>query len=112
VSKFDAVMDKCVAQMREQKIPVNRPLLEAIGKSLGPSLYNRDASLVAARQKSELETIKKKFLIKKLGCPDDAKLDKALEKAVTKIGPSRRNKMRPVFYYILVKELKKESVYI
>lgn len=112
VSKFDDVMDKCVKQMKEQKIPVNRELLEAIGKSLGPSLYNRDASLVAAGQKAELETIKKNFLIKKLGCPDDAKLDKALEKAVDKIGKSRRNKLRPVFYYLLVKNLKKESVYI
>lgn len=112
VSKFDDVMDKAVKQMKEQKIPVNRELLEAIGKSLGPSLYNRDASLVAAGQKAELETIKKKFLIKKLGCADDAKLDKALEKAVNKIGKSRRNKMRPVFYYLLVRDLKKEDVYI
>lgn len=112
MSKFDDVMDKAVKQMKEQKIPVNRELLEAIGKSLGPSLYNRDASLVAAGQKAELETIKKKFLIKKLGCADDAKLDKALEKAVNKIGKSRRNKMRPVFYYLLVRDLKKEDVYI
>jgi len=111
VSKFDDVMDRCVKQMKEQKIPVNRDLLEAIGKSLGPSLYNRDASLVAAGQKSELETIKKNYLEKKLGCKDDAKNDKALEKAIAKIGKSRRNKMRPVFYYLLVKELKKESVY-
>lgn len=112
MSKFDDVMDGCVKQMKEQKIPVNRELLEAIGKSLGPSLYKRDAALVAAGQKSELETIKKNFLIKKLGCPDDAKLDKALDKAVTKIGKSRRNKMRPVFYYLLVRDLKKEDVYI
>ena len=111
MSKFDGVMDRCVKQMKEQKIAVDRPLLEAIGKSLGPSLYNRDASLVAAAQKSELATIKKSFLEGKLGSKDDAKNEKALAKAVTKIGKSRRNKMRPVFYYILVKELGKESVY-
>lgn len=111
MSKFDTVIESCIKQMKEQKIKVDQPLLEAIAKSLGPSLYNRDASLVAAAQKSELETIKKNFLIKKLGCPDDAKLDKALAKAVDKIGKSRRNKLRPVFYYLLVKDLKKESVY-
>jgi len=111
MSKFDDAMDGYVKQMKEQKIPVNRELLEKIAKSLGPSIYRRDAALVAAGQKSELETIKKNFLIKKLGCKDDAKLDKALEKAVTKIGKSRRNKQRAVFYYILVKELKKESVF-
>jgi hypothetical protein len=112
VSKFDTVIERCIKQMKEQKIAVDQPLLEAIAKSLGPSLYNRDASLVAAGQKSELETIKKKFLIKKLGCTDGPELDKALSKAVTKIGKSRRNKMRPVFYYLLVKDLGKEKVYV
>ncbi len=111
MSKFDDAIEKCIKQMKEQKIAVDRPLLEAIAKSLGPSLYNRDAALVAAAQKSELETIKKNFLIKKLGCPEGPALDKALAKAVTKIGKSRRNKMRPVFYYILVKDLGKEKVY-
>lgn len=109
MSKFDDAVDKAVKQMKEQKIPVDRPLLEKIAKSLGPSLYNRDAALVAAAQKSELETIKKNFLIKKLGCKDGPELDKALAKAVKKIGKSRRNKLRPVFYYLLVKDLKKES---
>ena len=112
MSKFDTVMERCIKQMNEQKIAVDRPLLEAIAKSLGPSLYNRDASLVAAGQKSELETIKKNYLIKKLGCPDGPALDKSIAKAVTKIGKSRRNKMRPVFYYLLVKDLGKEKVYI
>lgn len=111
MSKFQIVVDRCEKQMKEQKIAVDRPLLEAIAKSLGPSIYQRDAVLVAAGQKSELETIKKNYLIKKLGCPDNAALDKAITKAVTKIGKSRRNKMRPVFYYLLVKELGKESVY-
>lgn len=111
MSKFDSVMDRCEKQMKEQKIAIDRPLLEAIGKSLGPSLYNRDASLVAAGQKSELETIKKKYLMGKLGCADGPELDKAIANAVKKIGKSRRNKMRPVFYYLLVKELGKESVY-
>jgi len=111
LSKFDSVIERCVKQMKEQKIAVDQDLLEAIAKSLGPSLYNRDASLVAAAQKSELATIKKNYLIGKLGCKDDASLDKALDKAVKKIGKSRRNKLRPVFYYLLVKELGKEKVY-
>ncbi len=112
MSKFDSVMERCEKQMKEQKIAIDRPLLEAIGKSLGPSLYKKDALLVAAGQKSELETIKKNFLIKKLGLEDGPKLDKAIEKAIEKIGRSRRNKMRPVFYYILVKNLKKEDVFV
>ena len=112
MSKFDDVMDKCEAQLREQKMRPDRELLDAIGKSLGPSLYKKDALLVAAGQQSELETIKKNFLIKKLGLEDGPKLDTAIDKAIEKIGRSRRNKMRPVFYYILVKNLKKEDVFV
>ncbi len=111
MSKFEGVVDKCVEQMEEQKIKVDRELLEAIAKSLGPSLYRRDSALVAAGQKSELETIKKNFMVKKLGCENGPELDDAIAAAVDKIGRSRRNKMRPVFYYLLVKELGKESVY-
>lgn len=111
MSKFETVVDRCVKQLEEQKIKVDRDLLSKIAKSLGPSLYKRDSSLVAAAQKAELETIKKNYLIKKLGCKDGPELDKALETAVKKIGKSRRNKLRPVFYYILCKELGKEKVY-
>lgn len=111
-SKFEAVIDKCVKQMQEQKIRVDRPLLEAVAKSLGPSLYKKDAALVATAQKGEMATIRKNFLIKKLGCEDGPKLDKAMDRATDRIGRSRRNKLRPVYYYLLVKELKKSDVFV
>jgi len=112
MSKFDKVCDSCKSQMKKQGISCDSKLLEAIAKSLGPSIYNRDARTVAASQKSELETIKKSFLVGKLGCKDGPALDKAIAKAVKKIGPSNRSKLRPVFYYLLVKDLGKESKYI
>lgn len=110
-SKFDAAMDSARNQMNKCGIKFDEDLLTKIAKSLGPSLYNKDACLVAASQKSELETIKKKFLIKKLGCEDGPDLDKAIDHAIEKIGRSNRQKLRPVFYYLLVKHLKKEAVY-
>lgn len=110
MSKFEEQIDACKAQMKAQKIACDEKLLTAIAKSLGPSIYNRDARTVAAGQKSELETIKKNFMIKKLGCKkDDPAMDKAIEKAINKIGRSNRSKLRPVFYYLLVKEMKKAS---
>ncbi|MGI9606845.1 MAG: DUF2853 family protein [Acidimicrobiales bacterium] len=112
MGKFDDAVASAKAQMKQQKIPCNDALLEAVAKSLGPSLYKADARLVATSQKSELATIRKNFLIKKLGCKDDAKLDKAMDKAIAKIGPSNRHKLRSVFYYVLVKEMKKESVFV
>ena len=74
-------------------------------------LYNRDARTVATGQKSELKTIRKSFLLGKLQCDDTPELDKAMDDAIDKIGRSNRSKQRPVFYYLLVKTLKKESVY-
>ena len=112
MSKLEEAVETCKAQMKKQKISCDEKLLTAIAKSLGPSLYNRDARTVAAGQKAELETIKKSFLIKKLKCPDSPQLDKAMEKAIDKIGRSNRSKLRPVFYYLLVKSLKKESVFV
>lgn len=110
-SKFDDAVAACKAQMKKQKIAVDDKLITAIAKSCGPSLYNRDARTVAAGQKSELATIRKKFLIGKLKCKDTPALDKAIDAAITKIGKSNRAKLRPVFYYLLVKSLKKESVF-
>jgi len=46
---------------------VDAPLLKAAAKACGPALYNNNSSKVACSDKSELETIKKNFLIKKLG---------------------------------------------
>lgn len=112
MTKFEKALESCKAQMNKQGIKCDDALIAAIAKSLGPSLYNRDASLVATGQKTEVATIRTKFLLGKLGCDDTPKLDKALRAATEKIGKSNRHKLRPVFYYLLVKELGKESVYL
>jgi len=86
-------------------------LLEKVTIGCGPSIYNDDASTVAASQKSELETIKDNFLVKKLGLADSPALMDGIDKAIETYGKSERNKYRAVFYYLLVKHFKKESVY-
>lgn len=111
MSRLDDAVESCKTQMKKQRIRCEEDLLRNIAKSLGPSLYNRDARTVAAGQKSEIATIRKKYLLGKLKCKDTPALDKAIDKAIDKIGRSNRSKLRPVFYYLLVKQLKKESVY-
>lgn len=111
MSKLDGVLDKCKAQMEKCNIPCDEALLKSIAKGLGPSIYNRDSLLVAASDKTESDNIKKKFIVGKLGCKEGAEADKAFDAAVQKIGKSNTNKLRPVFYYILVKDLGKESIY-
>jgi len=111
MSKLDDAIAAAKKQMKAQKIPCNDELLGKVAKACGPSLYSADAKLIAARDKKEIETIKKNFIIKKLGEKDEKKVDAAIAHAIEKIGPSNRHKLRSVFYYLIVKKLKKESVY-
>ncbi|HFQ15208.1 MAG TPA: DUF2853 family protein [Rhodobacteraceae bacterium] len=86
-------------------------LLTKVTIGCGPSIYNADASTVAAGQEHELETVKNNFLIKKLGLPDGPELMEAINTAIETYGRSERNKYRAVIYYMLTKHFGKESVY-
>ncbi len=86
-------------------------LLKKVTIGCGPSIYNKDAATVAGSQKSELETVKASFLMKKLGLADSPALMEAINKAIETYGRSERSKYRAVIYYMLVKQFKKESVY-
>ena len=86
-------------------------LLKKVTIGCGPAIYDADASTVAATQSSELETVKKNFLIKKLGLSDGPELMSAINKAIDTYGRSERNKYRAVIYYMLTKHFGKESVY-
>jgi len=86
-------------------------LLTKVTIGCGPSIYNADASTVAGSQKSELETVKNNFLVKKLGLKDGPELDAAIDAALETYGKSNRNKYRAVVYYMLTKKFGKEKVY-
>ncbi len=86
-------------------------LLTAVTIGCGPSIYNKDAATVSAGDKKELDRVKKNFLIKKLGLKDTPKLDEGIQAAVDTYGRANRNKYRAVFYYLLVKQFRKGSVY-
>jgi len=78
---------------------------------LGPAIYNTDSSTVAGAQASELDTIRKNFLIKKLGLPDGPDLGAGIDKVIEQYGRANRNKHRAVVYYLLAKHFNKESAY-
>jgi hypothetical protein len=86
-------------------------LLTKVTIGCGPSIYDADASTVAATQPSELETIKTNFLMKKLGLADGPDLMAGIDKVIEIYGKSERNKYRAVVYYMLTKHFGKESVY-
>ena len=86
-------------------------LLTKVTIGCGPAIYNADASTVASSQPAELETVKKNFLIKKLGLKESDSLDEAIASCLETYGRSERNKYRAVVYYMLTKHFKKEAVY-
>ncbi len=86
-------------------------LLTKVTIGCGPAIYNVDASTVAGSDASEIETIRKNFLIKKLGLNDSPRLKEGIEKVLDIYGRSNRTKYRVVVYYLLTKHFGKENVY-
>lgn len=105
IAKYaDDLTNKC-------KMTPDMGLLTKVTIGCGPSIYDNDASTVAASQDGELETIKKNFLMKKLGLPDGPALMDGINAVINTYGKSERNKYRAVVYYMLVKQFGKEAVY-
>lgn len=91
---------------------VDRPLLDAVAKSLGPSIYRANATKVACSNKDEMARVKTNFLIKKLELKDTPKLDEALAEICAAMGSRNRNKYRAMFYYLLVKKFRKTKMFV
>ena len=112
MSKRDELIAKYASDLKDKcGMTPDMDLLTKITIGCGPSIYNADASTVSGTDKSELETVKKSFLMKKLGLADDANLDTAIASVMETYGKSNRNKHRPVVYYMLAKHFGKEAVY-
>ncbi len=111
MSKFDEVVAKAADQLKKVGVSADEALLRAVAKSQGPSIYLRDASLVSCGDDVELKRVEDNFIVKKLGVTNDSDIKKAIEKACAKFKPINQ-KMRVAFYYFLVKDLKKESLFV
>lgn len=111
MSKFEALLAKYEAEVKKLNLDVDTSLLTAVAKGLGPSIYNADAETIASSDPDELGRVKTNFLIKKLGLNDGPELDAAISEVIEQVGVSNRNKYRVIFYALLTKKFKKESVY-
>ena len=105
MSKFDEKVSSLQGEMKKLRLSSNDELFTKLAKGLGPTLYNQDVSTVSCSDQSELDTVKKNFLIKKHGLADGDKLDAAISAVCEKMGKSNRNKYRAIFYYLLVENL-------
>jgi len=111
MSKFDEKVAQYKKFMDDKNLRSNTDLLRAVTKGLGPSIYKADAETVSGSDAKELATVKKNFLIKKLGLTDGPELDEAIDEVMERIGRSERKKYRAVVYYMLMKKFDKEDVY-
>jgi hypothetical protein len=112
MGRRDELIAKYAADLKNKcGMDPDMELLTKVTIGCGPSIYSADSETIAATQPEELETVKKNFLIRKLGLKDGPELMAAINSAIETYGRSERNKYRPVVYYMLVKHFRKESVY-
>ncbi len=112
MSKRAELIEKYAEDLRTKcKMQPDMDLLTKVTIGCGPSIYNADSATVAASDPHELETIRKNFLMKKLGLADGPALMEAIKAVVATYGQSERNKHRAVVYYMLTKHFRKDSVY-
>lgn len=112
MSKRDDLIAVYAADLREKcRVEPDMDLLTKVAIGLGPVIYNADSSTVAGSDPAELETIRKNFLVKKLGLPDGPDLLPGIDAAIETYGRSNRKKHRAVVYYLLAKHFGKEAAY-
>jgi hypothetical protein len=112
MSAKDVLIVKYATDLKEKcGINPDMDLLIKVTSSCGPSIYNPDSSVIAGTQQSEIVTVKKNFLIKKLGLTDGPALKAGIDAVLEQYGKSNKNKYRAVVYYLLTLHFGKESAY-
>ena len=112
MSKRDDLIAKYAEDLKTKcKINPDLALLTKVTIGCGPAIYNADSETVAGSDKSELETVKNNFLVKKLGLADSPALMEAINAVIDTYGRAERNKYRAVVYYMLTKHFGKEAIY-
>jgi hypothetical protein len=100
-------MTDYVADVKKYDATADEAIVQKIVKHLGIALQSRDASLVSASDKSELDRVVEKWCGKKLGVTD-ARAQAAVD-SVCATMKAEKNKSRVTFYYLVAKELGKLS---
>ena len=105
------LLSKTLEAVKKYDPKPDEALIAALVKNYALVLRKPDAAYVSCTDPKELETVKKNFLIKKLGLEDGPKLEAAVQKVCEQMKAERR-KSRAVFYYLLVKDLGKRDAFV
>jgi len=107
----DDKIAKYIDENKKLGLGLSDDLITKVTVGLGPSIHKKDSETVSCSDATELDRVKKNYLIKKLGCKESPQLDEAIKDVCGKMGSSNRNKYRALFYALLASQFKKESVY-
>ena len=103
--KLAALKSTAVSQLNECGVSnIDHDKLDGYVNSLKSMVDNKDATLVSGTDESELETVRRNFVEKKLGVNDKDKAMGAIKAVAGKMSAIRM-KSRPAFYYLVQKEL-------
>lgn len=103
--KLASLKSTAVKQLNECGVSnIDHDKLDGYVNSLKSMVDNQDAVLVSGTDESELETVRRNFVEKKLGVTDKDKAMSAINKVADKMSGIRM-KSRPAFYYLVQKEL-------
>lgn len=112
MSRRDDLITKYASDLRTKcNVEPDMALLTKVTIGCGPAIYNADSETVSSSSPEELETVKRNFLMKKLGLADGPELMEGLHSAIETYGKSERKKYRAVVYYLLTKHFGKEAIY-
>ena len=111
MSKLQEKIEFYSLEATKLDIKLDADLFGKVTKGLGPSIYKQDAEVVSCSQADELATVKKNFLLKKLGLEDTEALETAIAEVCEAMGKSNRKKYRAIFYYLLVEKFDKSEIY-
>ncbi|NHF61257.1 DUF2853 family protein [Flavobacteriaceae bacterium TP-CH-4] len=103
--KLAALKATAVKQLNECGVSnIDHDQLDGYVNSLKSMVDNKDATLVSSQDESELETVRRNFVEKKLGVTDKDKAMAAIHAVADKMSGIRM-KSRPAFYYLVAHEL-------
>ncbi len=102
--KLEKLIAKAESQIKEVGADVDTTLVAEIAGRFKMMLDNKDAMLVSGTDPSELETVRKNFVEKRLGITDKEQGAALVSKVAEKMSGIKM-KNRVAFYYLIQKEV-------
>jgi hypothetical protein len=99
-------MSDYLADVQRYDAGASADTVQKIVKHLGIALQSKDASLVACSDQAELDRVREKWCMKKLGATDAKACDAAIAKVCDQLSADK-TKQRVTFYYLVAKHMGK-----